>query len=269
MPTVVGMRTSLAPFLSPEGFTPPSYWALAKELHVGHELGAAAARRLTARPPRHPAGEDEPVLLVPGFLAGDYSLHVLAGTLRRHGYRTYRSAIRTNASCTNDTARRLEHRLEGIAERRGTKVRVIGHSLGGMLARGVAVRRPDLVAGVVTLGSPMMAPGTAHPILMSAAAWLVRLSEHGVPGVMSVDCIAGECARTTWEEFHGVLSPEVPLACIWSRWDGLVDPRSCVHPDGLSIEVRASHLGMAVAPHVHDVVLAELLRQRGTALRAA
>lgn len=263
------MGTPLAPFMSPPGYSAPRYWALARELHVSHELGAAAARRLVRRTSTAPSGDGQPVLLIPGFLAGDYSLAVLGGTLRRHGYRTYRSAIRTNASCTNDTAQRLERRVEEIVARRGEQVRIVGHSLGGMLGRGLAVRRPDLISGVVTLGSPMMAPGTAHPILMSAAAALAALSRAGVPGVMSVDCLAGECARTTWEEFHGALSPTVAFACIWSHWDGLVDPASCVHPEALSIEVRASHVGMAVSPHVHDVVLAELARQRGAALRAA
>ena len=53
-------------------------------------------------------------------------------------------------------------------------MRIFGHSLGGMLARGLAVRRPDLVAGVITMGSPMLAPGTSHPVLLTAADVLVR-----------------------------------------------------------------------------------------------
>jgi triacylglycerol lipase len=275
---VESVRNSLAPFFSPEGFVPPPYWALAKELVVAPELGHAAARAITARAgslarPRTRGSADwsgEPVLLVPGFLAGDYSLRVLARTLRNSGYRTYRSTIRTNVSCANEAAIQLERRIESIVARREQKVRIVGHSLGGMLGRGIAVRRPDLVAGVITMGSPMMAPGTAHPVLMSAAAMLVRLSRAGVPGVMSEDCIAGECARTTWEDFHGELSSEVYFSCIYSRWDGLVDWRSCIHPEANPIEVRASHIGMAISPVVADRVLAELDRQRrAVVLRAA
>lgn len=264
------MRTPLAPFLSPEGYTTPRYWALAKELHVGHEIGSATARAFATRLHR-PAydGDGSPVLLIPGFLAGDYSLSLLGRTLRSHGYRTYRSTIRSNISCANDAALHLERRLESIVERRDEKVRIVGHSLGGMLARGLAVRRPDLVGGVVTLGSPMMAPGSAHPLLMTAAGMLVRLSRAGIPGLMSEDCVAGECARLTWEEFHGQLSPDVELACLYSRWDGMVDWRSCIHPEGVPIEVRASHIGMAIAPAVHDLVVAELARQRAAGQRAA
>lgn len=264
------MRTSLAPFLSPEGYTSPGYWALAKELHVGHETVHAAARAVTARVRRPlPLGDDEPVLLVPGFLAGDYSLAVLGRTLRAHGYRTYRSTIRSNAGCLNSAALQLERRLESIVARREQPVRIVGHSLGGMLGVGLAVRRPDLVSGVVTMGSPMMAPGTAHPLLMHAASLVVALSRAGVPGLMSVDCVAGDCARSTWEEFHGELSPAVAVSCLYSRWDGMVDWRSCLHPDATPVEVRASHVGMALSPAVHDRVLAELRRQRAAALTAA
>ena len=272
------MRNSLAPFLSPEGFTPPPYWALAKELVVAPELGHAAARAISSRAgsltrpyaQRSADGSGEPVLLLPGFLAGDYSLRVLATILRANGYRTYRSTIRTNVSCVNDAALQLERRLESIVARREQKVRIVGHSLGGMLGRGLAVRRPDLVSGVIAMGSPLMAPGTAHPVLMSAAAMLVRLSRAGVPGLMSEDCVSGECARSTWAEFHGEPSAEVDFSCIYSRWDGLVDWRSCIHPAANAIEVRASHIGMGISPVVADRVLAELQRQRGAVeLRAA
>ena len=81
--------------------------------------------------------------------------------LRREGYRTYRSDIRANVGCTL-----APPRSSSAGSRRspsgGAAVRIVGHSLGGMLARGLAVRRPDLVAGIVTMGSPMLAPGAHH-----------------------------------------------------------------------------------------------------------
>src|SRR3546814_11593487 len=86
----------------------------------------------------------------------------------------------------------LERRLEAIATKRERKVRVVGHSLGGMLARGLAVRRPDLVSGIITMGSPMLAPGTSHPVLLTAAEVLVRLSRAGVPGLMNESCRSDE-----------------------------------------------------------------------------
>lgn len=261
------MRTSLAPFLAPEGYRQPGLLRLARELTVVPEGGRAALRAVADRRDllatpyagRAPARATEPVLLVPGFLAGDWSLRVMAATLRRHGYRTYRSTIRTNVACMAENALLLERRLESIAARRESRVRIVGHSLGGMLARGLAVRRPDLVAGVITMGSPMLAPGTSHPVLLTAADVLVRLSRAGVPGLMSEDCVAGDCARTTFEESRQPVPSGVSLTCVYSRGDGMVDWRSCVDPLARPVEVRASHLGMAVDPRVVDVVVAELL----------
>ena len=60
-------------------------------------------------------------------------------------------------------------------------MRVVGHSLGGMLARGVAARRPDLVSGIVTMGSPMLAPGAHHASLARSVDLLVRLNRAGIP----------------------------------------------------------------------------------------
>ena len=166
--------------------------------HVVWLAGDRRARRDPVR--RRAPRRGEPVVLVPGFLAGDVTLRLMAGVLRRAGYRTYRSQIHANVGCTLVAAAQLEARLEAIALRRGCRVRIVGHSLGGMLARGLAVRRPDLVSGIVTLGSPMLAPAAHHASLTASVDVLVRLSRAGVPGLMAEDCVAGGCARQSFDE---------------------------------------------------------------------
>ena len=228
------------------------------------EVGRYAVRSLGER--RRPrvayvapaAGLGEPVLLVPGFMAGDPTLNALSRSLRRAGFRTYRSHIRSNVSCTVDASVELEARLEAIVIRRGTRVHVVGHSLGGMLARGLAVRRPDLVASIVTLGSPMLAPGAHHVLLTKSVEMLVRLSRAGIPGLMSADCVSGDCARSGFDESRRPLPAGVGFTAIYSRRDGIVDWRACVDPEAHAIEVSASHAGMAVDPRVIDVVLGAL-----------
>jgi pimeloyl-ACP methyl ester carboxylesterase len=190
----------------------------------------------------------DPVVLVPGFLAGDASLTALAGALRAQGHRTYRSHIHANVGCTVAAAALLEGRLESIAARRGRRVVVIGHSLGGLLARGLAVRRPDLVSGIVTLGSPMLAPGAHHVGLTRSLDALVRLSRAGVPGLMAADCVAGACARASFEESRLPVPPGVAFTAVYSRRDGIVDWRACVDPLATPVEVRSSHLGMVIDP---------------------
>src|SRR5438874_771506 len=98
-----------------------------------------------------PHGDDGPVLLIPGFLAGDGSLVLMTHWLRRLGYRTRRAGIRFNVGCTADAMGPLEERVEAMADAAGRPVRIIGQSRGGTFARLLAVRRPDLVAGLVTL----------------------------------------------------------------------------------------------------------------------
>jgi pimeloyl-ACP methyl ester carboxylesterase len=133
-------------------------------------------------------------------------------------------------------------------------VRIVGHSLGGLLARGLAVRRPDLVSGIVTLGSPMLAPGAHHVSLTRSLDTLIRLSRAGIPGLMSLECVAGECARTSFAECRRPVPADVDFTAVYSRRDGIVDWRACVDPLATAVEVRSSHVGMAFDPDVHRVV---------------
>ena len=202
------------------------------------------------------------MLLVPGFMAGDATLTAMSAFLRREGLRTYRAQIHVNAGCTREAADRLERRLESIATRRGRKVTIVGHSLGGMLARGLAARRPDLVEAIVAMGSPVLAPGAIHRVLAWDAEMLSKLTRIGVRGLMSADCFGGECARLSWEESQAPLHPDVAFTAIFSRRDGIVDWRACLDPLARQVEVRTSHCGMAVDPVVMDHVLAALRDQQ-------
>lgn len=259
---------ALADFLRPAGYRQPRMRDLVREWRLLPEAGRALTRAVTGDS-RAEEGSDHPILLVPGFLAGDYSLRLLSTTLRRHGYRTYSARLTSNAGCLLTTSAMLEQRLAEIADKRGEKVRIVGHSLGGMLARGLAVRRPDLIAGIVTMGSPMMAPGLAHPLLIGAAETLMRLSRIGFPGLMSESCLAGDCASQAWVESRSPVPAGVDFACLYSYGDGLVHARSCIDPGGLPIEVVASHIGMAIDPRVADTVLSVLRHQCTPMVRGA
>jgi pimeloyl-ACP methyl ester carboxylesterase len=231
-----------------------------------YALASCAERRRhrdTSYAARSASRAGDPVLLVPGFMAGDYSLTAMGRTLRRRGYRTYRSHISANVGCTLNAAAQLEARVESIAIRRGTRVSIVGHSLGGMLARGLAVRRPDLIAGIVTMGSPMLAPGAHHIVLTAGVEALVRLSQAGLPGMMSAECVAGECARQSFEESREPLPAGVGFTAIYSKRDGIVDWRACVDPEARAVEVTASHVGMALDPRVIDQVTSALALQYG------
>ncbi|WP_165807005.1 esterase/lipase family protein [Nocardioides currus] len=258
--------TTLADFLLPDGFERPRVHAVLGEGRVIGEAGRYALeavhlrgeRRHTPYSHRATGRAEDPVMLVPGFMAGDGTLALMRRALQQQGLRTYRSHIRANVGCTLDVAAQMEMRLESIAERRGSLVRIVGHSLGGMLARGVAARRPDLVSGLVTMGSPMLAPGAHHVSLSASVAMLVRLSRAGIPGVMAEDCVSGTCARRSFDDGRAPLADSVDFTAIYSRRDGIVDWRACIDPLATPVEVRASHVGMAIDPRVIAAVTAAL-----------
>ena len=54
-------------------------------------------------------------MLIPGFMAGDTSLSVMAGWLDRMGHRPHRSGIALNVGCSDRALDALEARAERIA----------------------------------------------------------------------------------------------------------------------------------------------------------
>jgi triacylglycerol lipase len=265
------VNSPLGSFLLPAGFDGPTgLRALARETSTVVEAArlvrrARSDRRARALQPyagSHRVPPHDPVLLVPGFMAGDPTLKAMSAFLRHQGFRTYRAQILANVGCTREAGNKLERRIESIAIKRDRKVTIVGHSLGGMLARGLASRRPDLVEGIVSLGSPVLAPGAIHKVLAWDAQLLAKLTRVGFGGMMGADCFGGECARLSFEESHLPLPPDVAFTAIYSKRDGIVDWRACLDPAATHVEVRTSHCGMAVDPIVMDHVLTALRDQQ-------
>jgi triacylglycerol lipase len=201
-----------------------------------------------------PDGEGRPVLLIPGFLAGDGSLATMTRWLRENGYRTRRAGIRANVNCSEEACRQLELRLEQLAETTGQRVAIIGQSRGGVFARVLAVRRPDLVSGIVTLGAPTVDQLSAHPFVLAQVFLIGTLGTGRVPGMFSMRCLRGGCCTDFDKDRAAPFPPEVRYTALYSRTDGVVHWRACLDPAAEQIEVRASHVGMAVNAEVYAEV---------------
>ena len=115
---------TMGTFLLPAGFRRPAAIAMLREGHVVGEAGRSvvhslAERRTRRRRPYAATGAvtrgNGPVMLIPGFFAGDYTLRTIAAELRAEGFRTYRSQILANVGCTLTAAAVLEGRQIGRA----------------------------------------------------------------------------------------------------------------------------------------------------------
>jgi pimeloyl-ACP methyl ester carboxylesterase len=194
------------------------------------------------------------VLLVPGFMASDQSLSVLKGWLRRRGSRAASAGMWINVDCGERTANAIEVRLERLAARTGREVVLIGQSRGGQLARVLAVRNPDLVGGLVMLGSPVLDPLQVGPRVLQAVRSVARLGDLGVPGMFSSECGAGACCATYREDLIASLPQTTRALAIYSRSDGIVAWQSCLDPHAEQIEVDSSHSGMSVHRDVYRLL---------------
>jgi pimeloyl-ACP methyl ester carboxylesterase len=259
-----------------------------RELRATTELAALLRSSIFREPPQAPE-PGLPVLLITGVYANDATMRPLAVWLRRMGYSPKRAGLRFNADCSEAEMGRLEVRLERAVERAGRPAAMIGWSRGGLFARALAVRRPELVSGIVTLGSPLLNPlGYVHPVLHLALEATSTLGDRGVPGLLSHSCAdewaldgatdpsrisraliartrrlladGDRCCERFWGEVRAPFPKAVGFASVFSKTDAIVDWPACLDPYARHVEVDASHCGMGVSVPVYRALLDELER---------
>ncbi len=184
---------------------------------------------------RAPRGDGHPVLALPGFLASDLSMVPLRRYLGELGYDTHAWRMGRNTGGINRMRDGLLERLREIHLASGRKVSIVGWSLGGVYARDLALRAPEMVRYVIALASPF-----ASDVRATNATWLY-------------EALSGEVVGDDPQflrEIAGNLP--VPTSSIYSRADGVVNWRTCrLRPSETAenIEVRlASHVGIGVNP---------------------
>lgn len=261
-----------------------------RELRLTAELSSL----LRDRAFRHPEATGDPgmpVLLIPGVYASDVTLWPMAVWLRRMGYVPERAGILINVDCSEAEMGRLEARLQRAVQRAGRRAAIVGWSRGGLFARALAVRRPELVAGIVTLGSPLVNPlRYVHPVLHLALEVTSSLGDGGWPGLLTHHCAdewafdgatnlnlvtrpllarakrllaAGDrprCCEPFWRDIRAPFPDEVPFTSFYSLSDGIVNWRSSLDPAARHVEVEASHCGLGVSKRVYAGMASELQR---------
>lgn len=206
---------------------PPSLLCMALEGRAVFEWSSyLAAWPLLKNAPR---GDGHPVLVLPGLIAGDRSTFPIRRYLDRLGYAVYKWDQGINIGPREDVIRGLIDKIKQMQLQHDQKISIVGWSMGGAMANALALRMPERIRSVITLGSPH----TGHP--KGTNAWrvfeLVSGFSHDDPRLMEL--IAG--------------NPSVPTTSIMSKTDGIVNWRMSLasnHAMAENIEVSATHLGM-------------------------
>lgn len=193
-------------------------------------------------------GDGHPVLVLPGLAASDSSTWPLRRFLEGRGYAVYPWEQGLNRGPREGVVRKVLAQMRSIQREHGRKLSLVGWSLGGAMAHALAVREPQRVRSVITLGSPL----GGNP--KASNAW--RLFEF-VSGVRADDPRLRALMRR---------SPSVPSTSILSKSDGIVAwPMSLVAHSEQSenIQVSASHLGMGANPAVLWAIADRLAQAEG------
>ena len=236
----------------------PKWWGT----HLREMRWQAELARLLADPVWRgvglPRGDGAPVLLIPGFLAGDQSLSVMAAWLRRLGHAPRRAGISFNVACSDTAIDRLEGVLHHVHMKTGQKVAIVGHSRGGHFAKALAIRCPDQVSQVISMGSGLDDPFDISEITRIAVQGARRAIARRDPERAAKGCFTHSCLCRYAADFRSPFPASIPLTSLYSKGDGVVRWRACVVPYADCVEVTGSHVGLAFNRHAYREIAARL-----------
>jgi pimeloyl-ACP methyl ester carboxylesterase len=237
LPSVV-VNTAMAP----PPIRPPGPRAM-----LGEALAWLEAPRLLWQAPqlaRLARGDGGAVLVLPGFGAGDGSTALLRAYLTWLGYDARGWGMGINRGQVPKLVPRVVELLAATRAETRRRVRLVGWSLGGVLAREAARERPRLVERVVTFGTPVV----GGPKYTAAAG---RYRQRGY----DLDAIERAAAA------RDAVPLRVPVTAIYSRGDGVVAWQACLDPRNRAvehIEVGGTHVGLGFNPDVLRIVAERL-----------
>ena len=216
-----------------------------------------------------PRGDGSGVIVIPGFLGTDLYLMEMHAWLRRIGYNSYFSGIGLNAECPNLLIkRRLNETIDRARAETGRKIHLIGHSLGGIIARAAAAQRPDDVASVIALGSPFRGTVVHSRVLRAAEIVCKQILQNHGPGVLP-DCYTGRCTCNFLDSLRRDLPASVAETAIYTRTDGVVDWQYCITDNpAVDCEVPGTHIGLAFNPAVYDIIAGRLAKIGDSTLKS-
>jgi len=235
-----------------EKYRPPSEALyLTEPLRAGLELGTLHLAEPWLNSLR--GGDGHPVLVIPGFTAGDRSTSVLRNFLSSLGYLPCGWKQGVNFGIRRELLEGAGELLMQLHEEYGCRVSIVGQSLGGIYARELAKHLPDAVRQVITLGSPFNDPD-------GAASRVTHVYKMFNPDDET------KSEQFQHEAWQIGTAPPVPTTSIYSKFDGVCHWRACIQHSGHdqieNIEVVGSHTGMGVNAQALFIVADRLSQRR-------
>lgn len=213
-----------------------------------------------------PMGNGDGVVTVPGFMGHDAYLLELNLWLKRIGYRPYFSRIGLNSECPDLLVDRLLVTIRRAYNACGP-VNVIGHSLGGILARAAAVIEPRFVNSVIVLGSPFRGIHSHPRVLYMSKRLAKRLERRKYDRPphkpLREQCFTLDCECVFSQASQVGLPEHVYETAIYTKRDGVVDWTACLSGDpDVDFEVTGTHCGLAWNPQVYRIIARRLVNAR-------
>ena len=206
-----------------------------------------------------PHGDGRPVLVVPGFLAGDDSLVLLRNWLRIVGYKPQTAGFSFNVDCSNRSVDRLERLLDALVATHGRRVALVGHSRGGHFVRALGARRPDLVSHVVSMGADLQGLfGISTPT--RNAVGIARRGLQLTRRAPKPECFRSRCGCAFISDYKRPFPVEsVRLTSIYSKGDGVVRWERAIVEEADCVEVSGSHIGLMGNRKAYRAIAAALV----------
>lgn len=220
----------------PSNRQPPSRWHTLNEARAVVDFGLG----LLINNRRLPRGNGQPVMVIPGFGASDRHTFLLRRRLSALGYDVRGWGLGTNHGKVGKLLPALTAGIREQAIALGQPIHLVGWSLGGYLAREVARDAPDIVAQVVTLGSP----------LVGGPTYTVFARGYRKQGV-DLDKIAAAM------QARDVTPIRCPITSIYARRDGIVAWHASIdtlHKQAVHMETRATHFGLLFHPQTLGLI---------------
>ncbi len=206
-----------------------------------------------------PQGDGHPVILVPGFMAGESTLAALKLFLQNKGYDVHNWGLGRNVGFRGKHANALPQKIRYLHHTTGRKVSLVGWSLGGVFSFYGAETTQDCVRSIITLGSPVSVDmmGNQSPPALKA---MYRLVSHRLGASAHLMQPRAKAMRE-----HRRLP--IPTSCLYSLSDGVVPPQEATI-DGdpalhENIQVPGSHVGLGFNGIVMAIVADRLAQPEG------